>query len=320
MDSLLDILFSHSNMAPFISKRLISRLVTSNPSSAYVSRVAAVFNDNGSGVKGDLKAVIRAILTDTEARDNATMGLATFGKVKEPVLAWTQLLRSFRVTTANGWKGIQDENGNRALVNGVYSYYKPEADFGQAPFRSKSVFNFYNTDYVPSDTYFSNSRLVAPESQIQTDQLLVEINNTFYDFIKYYEKNKIPNWITIHSRSLPIQNQFITSHLMVIDFDRELEVFEQALDGDSNGDFANMEEVDPADSVPYREKAVDALLTHLNKIMLGDTMTSEYRGALRHYLLNATGLQSSDNFREAHNMIRDSVRFITTSSAYMIQK
>ena len=320
MDAALDLLFNHVNMAPFVSKRLISYLVTSNPSSAYVARVAATFNDNGSGVRGDLKSVIKAILTDTEARDNGVINIATFGKVKEPILAWTQLLRTFEVTTVDGWKGPGDENGNKALVNGVYAYRKPESDFGQAPFRSKHVFNFYQPDYVPSDTYFSNNRLVAPETQIQTDQTLVEINNTFYDFVKYYEKNRITKLDNKTLTEFANSKSVYSSHLMLIDFDRELDIFEQALDGDTNGDFSNMEETDPADSIPYKEKAVNALLDHLNKIMLGDTMTTEYRAILRHYLLNASGLSSSNNFKEALYMIRDSVRFITTSSAFMIQK
>jgi len=320
MDSALDLLFNHPNIGPFISQRLIMYLVTSNPSSAYVARVAAVFNNNGQGVKGDMKAVVRAILSDPEARDNTMMNVANFGKVKEPIMAWTQLLRAFRVTTVNGWKSARDQAGNRSLINGVYSYYKPEADFGQAPFRSKHVFNFFQPDYVPSDTYFAANRLVAPESKIQTDQALVEINNTFYEFIKYYEKNKITRLDNKTLAQFAGNKSVYSSHLMLIDFDRELALFEQALDGDTNGDFINMEEIDPVDAIPYREKAVDALLDHLNKIMLGDTMSSEYRAILRHYLLNASGLKSANNFREAHNMIRDSVRFITTSSAFMVQK
>ncbi len=249
---------------------------------------------------------------------NAKLNVANFGKVKEPILAWTQLLRSFRVSTIDGWKGPVDENGNKASVKGAYTYYKPESDFNQAPFRSKSVFNFYGTDYVPSDSYFSNNRLVAPESQIQTDQTLVEINNTFYDFIKTYEKNKITKLDNKTLAEFASSKSIYHPHVMLINFDRELSIFEKTLDGDTNGDFNNMEEIDAVDGIPFKEKVVDALLGHLNKIMLGNTMSLEYRSNLRQYLLNATGLQCSNNFREAHNIIRDSVCFITTSSALMI--
>jgi len=318
MDSVLDLLLAHPNMGPFVSQRLIAHLVTANPSSDYVARVATIFNNNGNGVKGDLQAVVRAILNDTEARDVATMTNPNFGKVKEPLLAWSQLARTFNVSTLDGWLGAK--NGARSVVNGVYSYSRPEQDFGQAPFRAKSVFNFFKTDFVPSDSYFSANRLVAPEVQIQTDQTLVEINNTFYDFIKYREKNKITKLDNKTLAEYASTKSFYSSYVMLIDFDRELAIFEQALDGDDNRDFSNMAEIDPDDNIPYKEKAVDALLTHLNKIMLGNTMTSEYRAALRKYLLNATGLTSSNDFKEAHNIIRDSVRFIATSSPYMIQK
>lgn len=318
MDSVLDLLLAHPNMGPFVSQRLIAHLVTANPASDYVARVATVFNNNGNGVKGDLQAVIQAILNDTEARDIATMSKPNFGKVKEPLLAWSQLARTFNVSTLDGWLGAN--NGTRSIVNGVYSYSRPEQDFGQAPFRSKSVFNFFKTDFVPSDSYFSANRLVAPEVQIQTDQALVEINNTFYNFIKSREKNKITKLDNKTLSEYASTKSFYSPYLMLINFDRELAIFEQALDGDSNGDFSNMAESDPDNNIPYKEKAVDALLTHLNKIMLGDTMMSEYRATLRKYLLNATGLTSSNDFKEAHNIIRDSVRFISTSSPYVIQK
>ena len=89
-------IFSHPNVGPFISKQLIQRLVTSNPSPEYVGRVAAVFADNGSGVRGDLKAVVTAILMDPEARrgDDPTQAQPNDGKLKEPVLFITNLLRA----------------------------------------------------------------------------------------------------------------------------------------------------------------------------------------------------------------------------------
>ncbi len=320
MDSVLDILFAHNNIGPFVSKRLISNLVTSNPSSEYVARIASVFNDNGSGVKGDLKAVVRAILTDTDASNIVTMSQPNFGKIKEPILAWTQLLRAFNVTTVDGWRGptFTDKNNNKrtAIVVGVYSWRKPESIFGQAPFRSKSVFNFYGADYVPSDNYFSESRLTAPEAQIQTDQALIELNNHIYNYLRKFEKNKITR-IGSKTKSLgefARSQSYYSSNLMLINFDRELVVFEKALDGDIDGDFKNME------NLADRTKAINALISHLNKILLGNTMTAEYKQALREYLLNARNLKNSNEFYEAHNMINDSVRFIVTSNAYMIQK
>src|SRR5204863_4579199 len=90
----LDNIFNHPNVGPFISTRLIQHLVTSNPSPEYVGRVAAVFNNNGAGVRGDLGATVRAVLLDTDARDNAALTSATFGKLREPVLRLANWMRA----------------------------------------------------------------------------------------------------------------------------------------------------------------------------------------------------------------------------------
>ncbi|QKQ25163.1 DUF1800 domain-containing protein [Candidatus Reidiella endopervernicosa] len=110
LDAALDIIFAHANVAPFISRQLIQRLVTSNPSSAYIGRVAAVFNDNGSGVKGDLGAVVKAILMDDEARSASYISQPSFGKPREPVLAFSAMLRLLDISPLDGWSGY-DENG-----------------------------------------------------------------------------------------------------------------------------------------------------------------------------------------------------------------
>jgi len=130
LDAALDNIFNHQNVAPFVSKQLIQRLVTSNPTPAYVERVASVFNDNGQGVRGDLAAVIRSILLDDEALTAADrLGGA---KLKEPLLRLTQLWRAF------------DAVG----VNGLFRYSHPEWDFGQRPYGSPSVFNFFSPAYA----------------------------------------------------------------------------------------------------------------------------------------------------------------------------
>ncbi|HHC73891.1 MAG TPA: DUF1800 family protein, partial [Thiothrix sp.] len=294
LDAALDILFNHPNTAPFVSRHLIMRLVTSNPSSAYIARVARVFNDNGLGERGDLKAVVRAILLDDEARSASTQQMATFGKVKEPLLALTQFLRAFDVQPLDGWQG---RDGN-TTINGVYWYKFPEEELGQAPLRARSVFNFYLPDFVPSANYFSQNRLVAPELQIQTDQMLVTFNNQIYNFINNNEKNKIEkiNGKTLNEHAA---SKGHWSDNLLINFDRELALYEMALDGDSNGDFANMELTDPVTGLRYKEKAVDALIEHLNQLLLGGNMMDEYRAALRHYLLEGAGSQHSDDVREA---------------------
>ena len=147
----LDAIFKHPNVGPFIGKQLIQRLVTSNPSPAYVRRVATAFNNNGSGVRGDFAAVIRAILLDTEARTAPTSN--TFGKVREPILRFTQWAR------ACGAKSSSD-NWNTGATS------DPATQLGQTPLRSPSVFNFFRPGYVPPNSLIAAQKLVAPEFQI----------------------------------------------------------------------------------------------------------------------------------------------------------
>ena len=315
LDAALDVIFQHPNIGPFISTNLIMNLVTSNPTSEYVARVAKVFNDNGQGVKGDLKAVITAILLDKEARETENQN-QNFGKLKEPLLVFTQLLRSFNVTPLNGWKGRADDNrgdGSKATVNGVFSYVYPENDFGQAPLRSSSVFNFYQPDFVPSNNYFSDKGMVSPESQILTDGNILTSHNKIAQHMQRYEKNWINN-ISNQSLAEFAQNKSLYSTNIIVNYDREFTLFEQALDGDTNGDFSNMR------NTTDRERAIDALLIHLDKIMLGNTMKADYRQKLKDYLLTAQSYNSSNTIRGAHYLISDTIRFIATSSAFLVQK
>ena len=316
MDAALDVLFNHPNMGPFVSKHLITNMVTSNPSSAYVARVARVFNDDGAGHRGYLKAVIKAVLNDPEARDPAYQN-KDFGKVKEPFLVFTQLLRAFDVKPLEGWTGPSEPiigDGSKSTVYGVYSYMSPEVQFGQGPLRSKSVFNHYMPDFVPSESYFSNNNLVAPEAQIQTDGNIISVHNVLANFLKENEVNRITKIRNKTMADFSKGYSLYSAHGMVINYDRELQIFEQALDGDTDGDFKNMKNA--LDKI----NAVDALLVHLDKKMLGNTMSDEYREAVRYYLVNSSNFNSSKNFDIALHLISDAVRFIATSSAFMVQK
>jgi len=149
----LDALFNHPNNAPFICKQLIQRLVTSNPSPAYVQRVAAVYTDNGLGVRGDLAAVYAAILQDDEARSPAGLSALEFGKLREPIVRLVQWARAFNVpTSSTDWSKLSDfsDAGTR---------------LGQSPLRSPTVFNFFRPGYVPPSTSLS-AGTVAPEFQL----------------------------------------------------------------------------------------------------------------------------------------------------------
>lgn len=148
----LDTIFNHPNVGPFVAKHMIQRLVTSNPSPAYVNRVATIFNNNGSGVRGDLGAVVRAVLLDSEARNMSAGSDANFGKVREPIVRLGNLMRTFGATSVSG-------NWTVGSTSGSTSY-------GQSPMAAPSVFNFYRPGYSPPNTKIGNAGLVAPEMQI----------------------------------------------------------------------------------------------------------------------------------------------------------
>jgi uncharacterized protein (DUF1800 family) len=161
----LDALFNHPNVAPFFSKQLIQRLVTSNPSSAYVARVASIFNDNGSGIRGDLKAVFVAVLLDTEARSDAQLAVTTWGKLREPMLRYVQWARTFGATSPTGKWNIEDMSS---------AGYR----LGQSPLRAVSVFNFFRPGHVPPNTALAAQGLTAPEFQLMNESSVAGYANS----------------------------------------------------------------------------------------------------------------------------------------------
>ena len=162
----LDNIFNHPNVPPFISKQLIQRFVTSNPSPAYVQRVAGIFADNGVGVRGDLAAVIRAILTDDEARNANHLSDPAYGKLKEPLLRYLNILRAFEARSPTG----------------RYGNWNPEYGYLQRPLGSPSVFNFFKPGYqLPGP--IRNQGLVSPEFQITSETTVISIANEMNEAI-----------------------------------------------------------------------------------------------------------------------------------------
>jgi uncharacterized protein (DUF1800 family) len=160
----LDLLFNHPNVGPFIGKQMIQRLVKSNPSPAYVSRVAAAFNNNGAGVRGDMKAVIRAILLDVEARDITQAQTASAGKMREPVVRLAQFMRVFTTPPPDSSRRYD-----------IDPYWMNNV-FAQRPLSSPSVFNFYRPDYSPPGEMSTNG-LVGPELQILHEATIIDTHN-----------------------------------------------------------------------------------------------------------------------------------------------
>lgn len=195
LDDALDNVFDHPNVGPFIAIRLIQRLVTSNPSPGYVQRVAQVFNNNGAGVRGDLGAVVKAILLDPEARPDLPMDLD--GKLKEPLLRLTQVWRAYDAQSASG----------------RYPLVAAFVLFGQGPLQSPSVFNFFSPFYSPPGE-IRNSGLVAPEFQIASE----------------YQNTYVANYWFLQTFGLNQTNPDLQEDDIFIDFSAEMAV---AVDADA---------------------------------------------------------------------------------------
>ncbi len=171
LDAAVQNVFMHPNTPAYISRQLIQRLVTGDPSPAYLARISAVFKNNGQGVRGDLKAVVRAILLDPEARNVATPA-ATFGSLREPVIAVTAAIRALN--------GITDGNRLAGATNNL----------GQNPYFSPTVFN-----YFPPDATIPGTSTLAPEFAIHTTNSAVARSNLVYTLVyqPYAPDPTIPN-------------------------------------------------------------------------------------------------------------------------------
>lgn len=180
----LDIIFAHPNVAPFIGRQLIQRLVTSNPSPAYVARISAVFNNDGKGVKGNLAKVVSAILLDDEARNPSRLSDPNFGKLREPIMRFSAWARAFKVSSPSDAWAI----GNTS---------DPGTRLGQSPGRSGTVFNFFRPGYVPPNSAIASARMVAPEFQITNESTVVGYVNYMQGVVKNGVGDVKPDYSTL---------------------------------------------------------------------------------------------------------------------------
>lgn len=276
----LNNIFAHDNIAPFISKQLIQRLVTSNPTPAYVARVAQKFNNNGSGVKGDLQAVVKAILLDDEAR-NGHSTVPHFGKLREPLLRLSHLRRAFgteAITQTGEFWETETPPGTNNWVRiqcgqGSYSFYPMPfgstlSAIGQEFLESPSVFNFFRPNYSPLGGLRDNA-LVAPEFQIVTENTMTKLSNEIVD-----------------------------------------EVLSQDWDDYSYITVDTSYEVTLATNI-------DSLLDHLSLLLLNGDMSADLRLLLRNHLNNAPFYNNAD--KQAYQA-REAILLILHSPDYLIQK
>ena len=280
----IDILMSHPNIGPFVAKQLIMRLVKSNPTPAYVARVANVFNDNGEGVKGDLKAVTRAIFLDVEFWEKNTIK-----KFKEPLLAYTQFLRAFHVKPLPVWR-ISAEGAD--VHNSIY--IRDTTSFlAQAPTRAFSVFNFYNNRYIPNDARFKEEGLVAPEIQIQTDSMLIAFHNKMRQILFLYEKNYLlERYGTYSDIKTLIDKKYRVVYSLyrdkfLLDCSDEYAVMEAQLESTVDGHFESFHGVSRAkdktknaQGITDRDRALQALISQLDVKLTGGLLPASQKDIL----------------------------------------
>ncbi len=158
----IDHLFNHSNVGPFLANKLIKLLIKSNPTPEYISRVAGTFNNNGAGVRGDMRAVIKAIYTDTEARDCEWIDDPKAGKLREPLLRFSQRIRAFNLSNQSGryWYKDDWQLGERQKQGFLYS---------------PTVFNFFQPDYA--NAALAAQQMTGPEFQILDANTAIEYIN-----------------------------------------------------------------------------------------------------------------------------------------------
>ena len=167
MKALLDALFNHPNTGPFISSQLIQHLVTSNPTPAYIERVAAVFANNGNGVRGDMQALIRAILLDPEARQGTASNPA-FGRLREPVQRVANLFRAASFSSPDG-------------SFNVFNIGDATWNMAQNILSAPTVFNWFRPDYSPQGP-LATQGLKGPEFQIENEYTIPEQTGSILQF------------------------------------------------------------------------------------------------------------------------------------------
>ncbi len=285
----LDALFTHANTPPFISRLLIQRLVTSNPSPGYVYRVAKAFENDGTGTRGNLGAVVRAILTDYEARSPALINNVSYGKLKEPLLRLTGVLRSFGASstsgrflgyrhTANGVV-IDGSTPKPALasdistINSTTLPYNAIGQIAQAALRSPTVFNFYHADYVLPGP-LAAAGLVAPEFEITDDNYAISTPN----YLRSFVLAAIPTTNGVATAAAPYT---LTLNL----------TYEQTLIGN-----------------------VPALLDHLNLLLCSGSLSSTSRTRI------TTALTALPTATTTEDRVKTAILLVLTSPSGAVQK
>lgn len=272
IDIALDTLFEHPNVGPFIGRQMIQRLVTSNPSPAYVQRVATAFDTGtytlpdetsiGTGQRGDMQAFIAAILFDAEATQDGASAPAEFGKIREPVLRFTHFARTFDVTnvTPQHLKILWNTSGPASLA--------------QHPYKSPSVFNFYRPGYIPPGTEAGEAGLTVPEFQITHTSSV----SGYANFMSYF----IFSWQT-GDRDPDAQTSFIPDYSQ-----------ERALADNPEALIDHLDEKLVGGNMSAALK--DRLVTAVENVPLSDENNPDYDGAYFRIGIAITMIMTSSDY------------------------
>ena len=347
----ISIIMSNPNVAPYISKNLIMRLAKSNPSPEYIKRVATVFN----ATKGNLAEVIKAIFLDKELWSDIIENRDI--KFKEPQIAYTNFLRAFKADRFPSWyycgygSPTDDNASNCEIVKNSFLFNDTRDYLGQGAGLAPTVFNFYDNSFTPNSSDFKTNKLVAPEIEIQRDSIFINLSNKIDDLFRW-EKNFILNnyypdysgttnkykyydSIKDYIQDAPARNYnsvyYIGADKMLLDLSEELCVMEKVIDGDCNGDFKNLQHYAESDYTDD-EKALKALISHLNQKLTGGVLSSKEEDIIYNELaVNKTlKLFNKYNVHEdkpeklkiyycIENAIKPVIRAIITSSTFMTE-
>jgi len=331
MDRAIEILMANSNIGPHVCRELINRLVTSNPTPEYMSDVVSIFNDNGSGEKGDLKATIREILTHWEARDTSS---DTYGKVDEFMLLTTHYLSSLNVKALPVVYYTGTHSGVTTTMEDTY-WFTPETQYYyQVPLEAPSVFNFYSPEYVPNDASFSDTGLVAPEFELRTYNGLIAFSNYIHfnlaqDRFVYEHVDTVlgANPTTFTNMTDWAENKSITQtnyQGLYINTTSIYKKFSMLVDGNESLEFKNLnagtEQQGGEKALSDNGKeAVVKLINYLDNHFTGGIMPQEYKDKL---VLHLYTTASSRNviMRQATNIVGTAIKAIIMSPSYMVIK
>ena len=333
----IDIIYKNQNIAPYISKNLILRLTKSNPSPSYVKRVATVFQNSG----GDLKKVVKAILLDREIWQDIKEN--RYVKLKEPLVAYTQFLRAFKVKPLPlwvfcGYSAPKDaQASNCTWVKDEYLFNDPRDFLGQGPALAPTVFNFYDNTFAPTiSKEFKQRGLVSPEAQIESDSVLIKFSNKIKeDLDKWTKENILLSYNSIESfvkdeikkAEGPGKNPAVSyakSDKMLLSLVDEYDAFKKAI----GGDFNNTEDCWKDECKEEKtKKALTNLLEELDMKLLGGVLTKDEKELIikdmmkieiyNHY---ADGKEVKDKQMAVYTKaILPLIRLLVTSDKFMVE-